>query len=133
MDWEQFKIPVGDWPEAAVDWLTEHGGWFFDGLAAVVTAIIDAILWALQTPPALVVVAVFAALAWFLQRSWWTVGARGPRLPLHPEPGLLGGDDRDADAGALGGHRLHGARRADRHRRGAPAEALRRRCGRCST
>ena len=28
------------------------------------------ILWALQTPPAFVVVAVFAALAWFLQRSW---------------------------------------------------------------
>jgi len=73
MDWEQFKIPVGDLAESGVDWLTEHGGWFFDGLAAFVTAIIDAILWALQTPPALVVVAVFAALAWFLQRSWWTV------------------------------------------------------------
>jgi glycine betaine/proline transport system permease protein len=73
MDWEQFKIPVGDLAESGVDWLTRHGGWFFDGLAAIVTAIIDAILWALQTPPALVVVAVFAALAWFLQRSWWTV------------------------------------------------------------
>jgi glycine betaine/proline transport system permease protein len=73
MDWEQFRIPVGDLAESGVDWLTEHGGWFFDGLAAFVTAIIEAILWALQTPPALVVVAVFAALAWFLQRSWGTV------------------------------------------------------------
>ena len=37
------------------------------------TALIAGILWALQTPHPLVIVAVFAALAWFLQRSWWTV------------------------------------------------------------
>jgi glycine betaine/proline transport system permease protein len=73
MDWEQFKIPVGDIAETVVDWLTRHGGWFFDGLAAFVTAIIDAILWCLQTPPAFVIVAIFAALAWFLQRSWAVV------------------------------------------------------------
>lgn len=73
MDWEAFKIPVGDLAESAVDWLTDHGAWFFDGLAAFVTAIIDSILWVLQAPPPLVVVAVFAALAWFLQRSWATV------------------------------------------------------------
>jgi glycine betaine/proline transport system permease protein len=73
MDWGSFKIPVGDWAERVVDWLTDHGGWFFDGLSEVVTAVIDAILWALQTPPPLAVIAVFAALAWFLQRSWWMV------------------------------------------------------------
>jgi len=73
MDWESTKIPVGDTAEAGVDWLTTHGAWFFDGLAAVVTAVIDAILWTLQTPPAFVVVAVFAAIAWLLQRSWYTV------------------------------------------------------------
>ena len=73
MDWERTKIPVGDTAEAGVDWLTTHGAWFFDGLAAAVTAIIDAILWTLQTPPAFVVVAVFAAIAWLLRRSWWTV------------------------------------------------------------
>ena len=22
MDWERFKIPIGDWAEAVVDWLT---------------------------------------------------------------------------------------------------------------
>jgi glycine betaine/proline transport system permease protein len=70
MDWEQYKIPVGDIAEAVVGWLTDYGAWFFDGLATAVSAVIDAILWALQSPPALVVVAVFAALAWFLQRSW---------------------------------------------------------------
>ncbi|MFO1140856.1 MAG: choline ABC transporter permease subunit [Amaricoccus sp.] len=73
MDWTAFKIPVGDVAEAGVDWLTTHAAWFFDGLASIVTAVIDAILWALQTPPPLAIVAIFAAIAWFLQRSWWTV------------------------------------------------------------
>lgn len=71
MEWiEDAKIPVGKWAGNVVDWLTDHGAWFFDGLANIVNAMIDAILWALQTPPALVVILVFAALAWLLQRSW---------------------------------------------------------------
>jgi glycine betaine/proline transport system permease protein len=73
MDWEAWKIPIGDLAEDGVDWLTAHGAWFFDGLAAIVGGAIDGILWALQAPPPLVIVAVFAAIAWFLQRSWWTV------------------------------------------------------------
>lgn len=74
MDWlTDTKIPVGRLAGDGVDWLTEHGGWFFDGLATVVNALIDSILLALQTPPPLVVVAVFAVLAWVLQRSWWVV------------------------------------------------------------
>ena len=73
MDWFP-KIPIGRWAGDGVDWLTEHGAWFFDGMAAVVNGLIDGILWALQTPHPLVIVAIFAAIAWFLQRSWWTVG-----------------------------------------------------------
>ncbi|HVL22128.1 MAG TPA: choline ABC transporter permease subunit [Amaricoccus sp.] len=71
MDWiTAAKIPVGKWAGAVVDWLTDHGAWFFDGLANIVNGLIDGILWMLQTPPALVIVLIFAALAWFLQRSW---------------------------------------------------------------
>jgi glycine betaine/proline transport system permease protein len=74
MEWlTAAKIPVGDIAETVVDWLIDHGTWFFDGMAAVVTAVIDAILWVLQTPHPLVVVAAFAAIAWILQRSLWTV------------------------------------------------------------
>jgi glycine betaine/proline transport system permease protein len=74
MDWlTSTKIPVGAWARDAVDWLTANAAWFFDGLAAIVNALIDAILWALQTPHPLIVVAVFAVLAWVLQRSWWIV------------------------------------------------------------
>jgi glycine betaine/proline transport system permease protein len=74
VDWlTATKIPVGAWARDVVDWLIANGAWFFDGLANIVNALIDAILWVLQTPHPLTVVAAFAALAWVLQRSWWIV------------------------------------------------------------
>ncbi len=63
------KIPVGDAAAAVFDWLQAHGGWFFDGLATTLEGLIGAILWVLQTPPPLAVVATFVALTWLLQRS----------------------------------------------------------------
>jgi glycine betaine/proline transport system permease protein len=66
------KIPVGRWAGDGVDWLTANAAWFFDGLADGVNALITGILWALQTPHPLVIVVIFAAIAWVLQRSWWT-------------------------------------------------------------
>ncbi|HMQ91863.1 MAG TPA: choline ABC transporter permease subunit [Amaricoccus sp.] len=74
MDWlTGTKIPVGEVARDVVDWLTANGAWFFDGMADAINALIDAILWVLQTPHPLVVIAAFAALAWFLQRSWSVV------------------------------------------------------------
>jgi glycine betaine/proline transport system permease protein len=74
MDWlTETKIPVGAWARDGVEWLTNNAAWFFDALSAWVTALIDGILWALQAPPPLVLIALFAALAWVLQRSWSTV------------------------------------------------------------
>ncbi len=71
MDWlTENKIPVGEWAKAAFDWLQANGGWFFDGLSDAMDALIDALLWVFQTPHPLIVVAVFVALAWILQRSW---------------------------------------------------------------
>ncbi|MEO1025168.1 MAG: choline ABC transporter permease subunit [Pseudomonadota bacterium] len=71
MDWiEDNKIPVGKWAASGFDWLQVNGAWFFDGLADALEALIDGILWTMQTPPTLVVIAVFIALAWVLQRSW---------------------------------------------------------------
>ncbi|WP_298431919.1 choline ABC transporter permease subunit [uncultured Jannaschia sp.] len=71
MDWlTETKIPVGRTAAAIFDWLQENGAWFFDGLAIAMEAMIDAILWVLQTPPPLLVVAVFVAITWGLRRSW---------------------------------------------------------------
>nr|WP_216366847.1 choline ABC transporter permease subunit [Halovulum dunhuangense] len=70
IDWiESNKIPLGRWAEAGVDWLTLNASWFFDGLAVLLRGMIGAVLWVLQAPPPLVVVALVAALAWYLRRS----------------------------------------------------------------
>ena len=73
MTWlTEYKIPVGSSAATVFDWLQDHGQWFFDGLSNGLEALIDAILWLLQTPSPLVVVAVFVAITWGLHRSWKT-------------------------------------------------------------
>ena len=47
-----------------------NAAWFFDGLAVAMEWLIEAVLWLLQTPHPLVVIAVFAAAVWALHRSW---------------------------------------------------------------
>ncbi|PKQ12063.1 MAG: choline ABC transporter permease subunit [Alphaproteobacteria bacterium HGW-Alphaproteobacteria-1] len=73
MDWlSENKIPVGRWAEDFFLWLQDHGAAFFDGMAAVMEGIIDALLWLLQTPHPLVIIAIFVGLTWALQRNWKT-------------------------------------------------------------
>ncbi len=64
------KIPIDDVAEGAFEWLQINGGWFFDGLSVAMETLIEAILWVLQTPNPLIIVAVFAALTWVIQRNW---------------------------------------------------------------
>lgn len=71
MDWlTENKIPVADVAETALEWLQTNGAWFFDGLADLMERLIDAILWVLQTPHPLILIAVFAAITWGIQRNW---------------------------------------------------------------
>jgi glycine betaine/proline transport system permease protein len=71
LDWlTETKIPVGRTAKAVFDWMNSHLGGLFDGIAAVMEAMIDAILWCLETPHPLVLIAAFVALTWFLQRNW---------------------------------------------------------------
>ncbi len=64
------KIPVDDVAENAFNWLQINGEWFFDGLATAMEWLIDAILWVLQTPHPLFIIAAFALLTWVIQRNW---------------------------------------------------------------
>jgi glycine betaine/proline transport system permease protein len=66
------KIPVGKTAEAGFDWMQDHLGWFFDGLAAVMEWMIDWIEWVLLTPNEFVIIAAFVAVTWFVQRNWGT-------------------------------------------------------------
>ncbi|MEQ8652984.1 MAG: choline ABC transporter permease subunit [Kiloniellales bacterium] len=70
MDWlESWKVPIGKWAKAIVDWLTNNLAWFFDGLSSVLDAVISVLLFILQWPPALVIIALVTALSWYLRRS----------------------------------------------------------------
>ncbi|GAB4351598.1 MAG: choline ABC transporter permease subunit [Oricola sp.] len=73
MDWlTDAKIPVGKAAKSVFDWLQGHAGWFFDGLAAAMEVLINALLWVLQTPPPILVVLAIVALTYALQRNWKT-------------------------------------------------------------
>ncbi|MGI1662719.1 choline ABC transporter permease subunit [Palleronia sp. KMU-117] len=73
MEWlTETKIPVGRVASDIFDWFQINGAWFFDGLSAALEAMIDAILWVLQAPHPLIIIAIFVALTWVLQRSWKT-------------------------------------------------------------
>ena len=71
LDWlTDHKLPVGKAAKAVFDWMNSHLGGLFDAIAAVMEAMIDAILWCLDTPHPLVIVGMFVALTWYLHRSW---------------------------------------------------------------
>lgn len=73
MDWlTDNKIPVGKVASQIFDWLQTNAAWFFDALAEGLEWLIDSILWVLQSPHPLIIVAIFVALTWALQRSWKT-------------------------------------------------------------
>lgn len=74
MDWlTSQKIPVGRTAKNAVTWLTENLSWLFDGIAAVMQTLIDGLLAALKFPHPFILIAIFAAIAWGLQRKISTV------------------------------------------------------------
>jgi glycine betaine/proline transport system permease protein len=66
------KIPVGQTAKQGFDALQRNAAPVFDAIADGLTALIDAILWLLQTPHPLVIIGLFIGLTWVLQRSWKT-------------------------------------------------------------
>jgi glycine betaine/proline transport system permease protein len=70
LEWlTQDKIPVGRTAKAFVDWLTTNFAGFFDGLAAVMQAFIDGLMFVLKYPHPLIMIVIFAAIAYALRRS----------------------------------------------------------------
>ncbi|RID93954.1 choline ABC transporter permease subunit [Gemmobacter lutimaris] len=74
MDWlTDNKLPLGKLSKIAFEWMKVNLKPLFDVMGTVMERLIDAILWVLQSPPPLVVIAAFLALTWYLQRSWKVV------------------------------------------------------------
>jgi glycine betaine/proline transport system permease protein len=71
MDWlTDHKLPLGKWIKRFVDWMLDSGAEMFDvfsdSLSFVIEGLIDAMLWF----PPLIMIAIFAAIAYLLHRSW---------------------------------------------------------------
>ena len=65
------KIPVGKTAEMVFKWMQAHMGGLFDAMSIAMEFIIDWIEWLLQTPPPIVIIALFVALV--LVTSAWGV------------------------------------------------------------
>ena len=73
MDWlTSTKIPVGAWAKSVFDAMNRNLGFVFDIISDAMETMIDGILWILETPHPLIVIAVFAGLTWVVQRYWKT-------------------------------------------------------------
>jgi glycine betaine/proline transport system permease protein len=73
LDWlTDNKIPIGYWAKAFFDWLRDNFSGAFDVMADGAEALINGLLWVLQTPHPLFVIAAFVGLTWILQRNWKT-------------------------------------------------------------
>lgn len=64
------KIPVGGYSKFVFDWMKGNLGPLFDAISWVLDGLIGGILWLLQAPPDLLVIAVFVGLTWMLQKNW---------------------------------------------------------------
>lgn len=63
-------LDIGAGFEAVIDWLTSHGGWFFDGIALVVEGFLDGISWLFHLPPAPVFILLLTLAAWKAISRW---------------------------------------------------------------
>lgn len=70
-DWlTSHKIPVGAALTTAIEFLTEHGQAFFDFVALALSSMVDGLTALLLAVPPLGLIALFAAGAWALHRSF---------------------------------------------------------------
>jgi len=69
VDWlTEYKLPIGPWAKSFVDWLTDNAYWVFDGISMALEQMIAGILWVLQGPHPLVIVAIAVGLAYAIHR-----------------------------------------------------------------
>ena len=79
MDWlteqiEALKIPVGLWGKDLIDLMTTNFATAFDAVSLALEALINGLTDTLLWFPPLILIALIAGLAYWLQRSWWLVG-----------------------------------------------------------
>ncbi|WP_026373962.1 ABC transporter permease [Agrococcus lahaulensis] len=66
---DDIRLPLGDWVETGVDWITDNLAVLFDVIRTVVGGVFDVVEMAFTEPPAIVMIAVLALVA-LLVRGW---------------------------------------------------------------
>lgn len=64
------RIPLGDWVDAFVSYLNDTFSDFFSSLADGIEGFVDGLVFLLSSIPALVLIAAFAAVAYWTSRKW---------------------------------------------------------------
>ena len=73
MEWlYTHKLPVGDLASTIFEWIRTHAEGGLDMISLALESTIEAILWILQTPHPLFIIAIFMGITWALQRNWKT-------------------------------------------------------------
>jgi glycine betaine/proline transport system permease protein len=71
MDWlTGSKIPIGKAAKSIFEWLRDNAEWFFESFEDGLSWLIETVLTILQYPNPLIVVALFVALTWKIQKNW---------------------------------------------------------------
>ena len=107
MNWiTEHKLPLGQWMEAFVDWLTFNATGFFDAISFSLEWLILTAVDIFQWFPPFVPMAITAAIAWFLHRSIPLVVFVVAALMLILNLGLLAGDAGDLCPGTDSNHAI---------------------------
>lgn len=61
------RIPVGEWIDSTVDWLTDNLGWLFDFISTLLEWLIDGLESVLTWPHPLVLTGLLALFAWWIR------------------------------------------------------------------
>jgi len=65
-----WKIPVGQWGKALIEFIVEYFQWLFDALKVSLNFIVEGATAGLLTIPPVLLAVLIAAFAWWLQKSW---------------------------------------------------------------
>jgi glycine betaine/proline transport system permease protein len=66
-----WKIPVGQWGKAVIEFIITYFEWFFDGLKIALNTTVEGTTWLLLLCPPFVLALLITALVYFVRRNKW--------------------------------------------------------------
>lgn len=67
---KSWKIPVGQWGKAVIDFIITYFSWLFDFIRLVFNFVVENCSWALLQVPPVLLALILAGFAWWMQKSW---------------------------------------------------------------